>query len=202
MARRRRRTRRNRAPLPGWVWGLAGLGVGLAIAVLVYQHRGAGPVTATTKGAPARAATSAQPAASGATPSRDEADPSVAEPSPAAAQAAEEAAQYDFYDILPNFEVVIPDRDPTPTRDVPSRAVTEPGRYLLQVGSFSTHKDADQRQATLALLGVEATIQRVTIDDDVFYRVRVGPIEDLDELNRARHRLAEAHIEALLMKAP
>jgi cell division protein FtsN len=55
-------------------------------------------------------------------------------------------------------------------------------------------------QASLALLGVESRIQRVTIDDAVFHRVRIGPITDLDELNRVRSRLREARIEPLLMK--
>ena len=40
--------------------------------------------------------------------------------------------------------------------------------------------DADRLQASLALLGFESHVQRVTIDDDVFHRVRIGPIGDLD----------------------
>jgi len=41
----------------------------------------------------------------------------------------------------------------------------------------------------------------VNIGRDVFHRVRVGPIDDLDELNRIRGRLRDARIESLLMKA-
>jgi cell division protein FtsN len=62
--------------------------------------------------------------------------------------------------------------------------------------------DADRRQAELALLGVESAIQRVSIEDDVFHRVRVGPVQDLARLNEIRRRLRDARIETLLMKVP
>ncbi len=87
-------------------------------------------------------------------------------------------------------------------RDAPARAVEEPGSYILQAGSFTSLSDADRLQANLALLGIESRIQRVTIDDDVFHRVRVGPISDLTELNRVRARLRQARIEHLLVKVP
>ena len=52
--------------------------------------------------------------------------------------------------------------------------------------------DADRRQASLALLGIESRIQRVTVDDDVYHRVRIGPISNLDSLNRMRKQLRDA----------
>ena len=42
----------------------------------------------------------------------------------------------------------------------------------------------------------------MTIDDDVFHRVRIGPITDLEKLNRIRRQLRDAHIDAMLMKVP
>jgi cell division protein FtsN len=57
-------------------------------------------------------------------------------------------------------------------------------------------------RANLALLGIESRVQRVTIDTDVFHRVRIGPIDELDELNRIRRQLREAHVESMLMKVP
>ena len=42
----------------------------------------------------------------------------------------------------------------------------------------------------------------VAIDDDVYHRVRIGPITDLDKLNRIRRQLHDAHINAMLMKVP
>jgi cell division protein FtsN len=57
-------------------------------------------------------------------------------------------------------------------------------------------------RANLALLGIESHIQRVTIDDDVFHRVRVGPLDDLGELNRVRAQLRAARVDSLLIKVP
>jgi len=63
------------------------------------------------------------------------------------------------------------------------------------------HSRSDKVKASIALLGVESRIQRVTVDDAVFHRVRIGPISDLAELNRVRKRLHDAHIDAVVMKA-
>ena len=52
------------------------------------------------------------------------------------------------------------------------------------------------------MLGIESRIQRVTIDDDVFHRVRIGPISDLGQLNRIRRQLRDAQVDTLLMKIP
>ena len=184
----RRRTRRD-AQTPGWMWMLFGLALGLVVAGGVYLR--------TAPEEPPRAAQA--PVSS----------PAVHAPSPPPAQAAaEEAAtpesRFDFYEILPEFEYVIPEGQRAPVRrTTPARAaVSEPGRYVLQAGSFTSLGDADRLQANLALRGVESRIQRVTIDDDVYHRVRIGPIGDLEELNRVRRQLAEMRIEPLLMKAP
>ena len=84
--------------------------------------------------------------------------------------------------------------------DSEPRAVVEPGVYVLQAGSFSTHGDADRRRAELALHGIESSIQRVTIDDRTYHRVRIGPTDDLDELNLLRSRLRAAEIDVLRIR--
>ena len=40
----------------------------------------------------------------------------------------------------------------------------------------------------------------VSIDTDVFHRVRIGPISNLDELNRIRGKLRAADIDAVLIR--
>ena len=48
-------------------------------------------------------------------------------------------------------------------------------RYYLQAGSFRRFEDADRVKAQLALLGVVAGVQRVTINGgETWHRVRVG----------------------------
>jgi cell division protein FtsN len=169
---------------------LFGLSLGLIVAFAVYLR---GPRTAAVPAAPLavqRAAPEPAPLAS------SPADSAAAEP------AASAESRFDFYEMLPQFEVVIPEYETDVRADTATVPVERPGRYVLQAGSFSALGDADRRKANLALLGVESNIQRVSIEDDVFHRVRIGPVEDLGRLNEIRRRLRDARIETLLMQVP
>lgn len=109
-------------------------------------------------------------------------------------------SRFDFYEMLPNFEVIIPEQEPDVAADIEPRAVVDPGIYVLQAGSFTSYADADRRRAELALQGIESNIQRVTIDDKTYHRVRIGPIDDLRELNILRSRLRAARIDVLRIR--
>ncbi|MDQ1303206.1 MAG: hypothetical protein QG595_1189, partial [Pseudomonadota bacterium] len=66
-------------------------------------------------------------------------------------------------------------------------------------GAFPEFADADAVKARLALLGVVAEIQSAEADGRRFHRVRIGPIDDLDKLNRLRARLRQNRIEFMLI---
>ena len=108
---------------------------------------------------------------------------------------------FDFYKLLPSFQVVIPSQDKeTRSGDVPG-PVNQPGTYILQVGSFQNYAEADKLKANLALLGVESSIQQVKVSNgSTWNRVRIGPIQNLAELNALRTKLAQNHIEPLVIK--
>jgi len=108
---------------------------------------------------------------------------------------------FDFYKLLPSFQVVIPSQDKeTRSGDVPG-PVNQPGTYILQVGSFQNYAEADKLKANLALLGVESSIQQVKVNNGgVWNRVRIGPIHSLSRLNTLRAKLAHNHIEPLVIK--
>ena len=55
-------------------------------------------------------------------------------------------------------------------------------------------------RAQLALQGIEAKVQRVAVDTDVWHRVRIGPITKLDELNKVRKQLQAADVDALVIR--
>ena len=94
----------------------------------------------------------------------------------AGAATAKPAEKYDFYEMLPNFEVVVPEKDKEVKRDLPAAArIERPGVYVLQAGSYRNQADADRVQKQLALQGVQAKVQRVAVDADVWHRVRIGP---------------------------
>lgn len=187
--RKRRRSKRSakQQEYPGWLWMLFGLSLGLSVAFAIYV-KDRQPASVASQPAP-------QPASmQSALDDNDEA--------PAAEEPAEEPGEsrFTFYDMLPNFEVIIPEQEPDVEVDAQSQAVIEPGLYVLQAGSFSAHTDADRRRAKLALHGIESSIQRVTIDDKTYHRVRIGPTNDLNELNMLRSRLRAAKIDVLRIR--
>ncbi|HKT74679.1 MAG TPA: SPOR domain-containing protein [Steroidobacteraceae bacterium] len=109
--------------------------------------------------------------------------------------------KYDFYEMLPNFEVVVPERDKEVKRDLPAAArIDRPGVYVLQVGSYRNESDAARVKQKLAVLGIGSNVQRVAVDTDVWHRVRIGPITKLDELNKTRRQLQGADIDALVIR--
>jgi cell division protein FtsN len=107
---------------------------------------------------------------------------------------------YDFYSMLPKFEVVVPEKERPVKLDLPTANIEKPGAYVLQAGSYHTEGDADRVARQLALQGVDAKVQRVALDTDVWFRVRVGPISDLVQLNTVRRKLQSADVDALVIR--
>ncbi len=189
MAKQKRKYKRRRPKrkdeYPGWVWLVFGLTIGLSVAFAIYVN-GLSRVTT-----PRQQATGAEQPAN-----------ITASNAGKQAVATEEAPprRFDFYSMLPNFEVVVPEQEPNVTRDTQTLAVVQPGNYVLQAGSFSRFEDADRRRAELALQGIESRVQRVSIDEKTYHRVRIGPLQDLDKLNMIRSRLRKANIDVLRIR--
>jgi len=116
-----------------------------------------------------------------------------------AGEAGSEAGRYDFYQMLPKFEVVVPEREHG-SRVAPAAPVQQPGTYFLQVGSYRDAAVAERIRAQLAKLDIQSSVQRVAVDNDVWHRVRIGPIRDLAQLNRLRQRLAAADLDSLVVR--
>lgn len=188
---RRRTSSSSKSAYPGWAYGTFGLAIGLSVAAAVwFSDRRPDPATVPLARQPA--------SLERALDSNSEAARKPAAPDPAPAE--EKKSRFDFYEMLPNFEVVVPEEDTNVSRDVEPKPVVQPGIYVLQAGSFTAFADADRRRAELALQGIESNIQRVTIDDKTYHRVRIGPTEDLDQLNLLRSRLRAANIDALRIR--
>jgi cell division protein FtsN len=108
-----------------------------------------------------------------------------------------EKPRFEFYKILPGAE--------EPVTEQQIKQASKPGapteNYLLQVGAFQNPADADNLKARLALLGVEAGVEPINLaEKGTWYRVRVGPYNKVDEINRLRQSLAQNGIEASLVK--
>lgn len=190
MAKKRRSTRKpsrkqGTSPVVAMLFGLA---VGLSVAFAVYmKDRRPDPVAEKPQPASMQSAIDNNGETQGQTPPPEKTE-------------AKAEKRFTFYDILPNFEIVTPDEKPVSTADARPEAIVEPGVYVLQAGSFSTHNDADRRRAELALHGIESHIQRVKVNDRDYHRVYIGPTEDLDELNMLRSRLRAAQIDVFRIR--
>ena len=109
--------------------------------------------------------------------------------------------RFEFYTLLPEMEVAVPDAELKPGPAETRNAPTAPGTYYLQAGSFRRPEEADKMKANLAFLGLESSIQTVAINGaDSWHRVRIGPFSDLADLNEARRRLLENKIESIVLK--
>ena len=161
-----------------------GFAAGLLVALIVYvgDHRhepGAADGSAELSPAPRHIAKPAPDAATDAAPDAD--------------------SNYDFYAGLPKFEVVVPEKEHGTHVDAAAR-IDRPGTYFLQAGSYRDMADAERVQAQLARQSISANVQRVQLDADVWYRIRIGPIKDLNQLNRVRQQLQAAEIVTLVVR--
>lgn len=170
--------------MAGFVCGLA-LGLAVALGVYLFDRRTETRLASQQTAAPMI---------------RDEAG-TQSKPAPAS-QEEPETQEFDFYEMLPKYEVVIPEQDARggAAPAVVAGPVEKPGAYILQAGSFRNHKDADRVRALIAMQGVESKIQKVTIDKDTWHRVRVGPITNLQRLEDTRSKLRQAQIDALVIR--
>lgn len=125
----------------------------------------------------------------------------VPEAEVAAADPPDPAEQFEFYNGLPTFEVVVPETDRNTRRDQSLAPITKPGSYILQVRSFRGRTEAERERDRLIKQGIDATIQRVIIDDMEWNRVIVGPSRDLDYVNATRAALREAQINVLIYES-
>jgi cell division septation protein DedD len=186
--RSKRRTRRpiKKTDYPGWLWMLFGLAIGLSVAFAVYVNDREPEVVAVVEG----------PLAASLETTIDDNGEDSLEPD----EVESPKDRFDFYTMLPAFEMIIADEEPDVDEDVEPQAIDEPGVYLLQAGSFSTHNDADRRRAELALQGIVSRVQRARVNNRDYFRVYVGPIDDLDELNVTRSRLRAAKIDVMRIR--
>jgi len=136
-----------------------------------------------------------------------------------------EKPRFDFYKILPGAEEpkvqpragerVAPDkatmeRAATPEKSIAKaddrKAASDKGagvheRFWLQAGSFTSEGDAENLKARLALTGWEATIQQASLPDKgTRFRVRLGPYDNTEELNRVKTELGKRGFEAAVIK--
>ena len=190
------KSQERRDPIPGWAWMSGGLVIGLFVAGLVYLNEH------TPKKSQELLTNAVKRGIQETRKAQDEKKPGEPE---------QKRPRFDFYTILPELEVAIPEQDlvapKKQTSDKSSANTSQTsvtqgnGAFTLQVGSFRKLEEADRLKAKLALQGVVADIQTVTINDgDTWHRVRIGPIHDIDKVNQTRKRLRDLGVAAIVVK--
>jgi cell division protein FtsN len=72
--------------------------------------------------------------------------------------------------------------------------------YYLQAGAFREMADAENTRAKLALLGFEAAISDRANGADLLHRVRIGPYNQVETMNRARAKLIDAGVDVAIVR--
>ena len=177
---------KKRKPVGGTLLGIfIGLVLGLAIATAAAIYVTNAPVPFLSK-----------PQSRATPPQADQKLADAAKAGPA------EKPKFDFYKILPGQE------EPVTERELKSAAAKQADKsgaprdlYFVQAGAFQNPADADNLKARLALMGLQASVEPANLPDKgTWYRVRLGPFTQLDEINRVRQTLAQNSIDASLVK--
>ena len=182
--RRKTSRKKKKQPTPGWVWFLAGLVVsgGAFGLYLSLEQRRPSP-------APAPLVIRQEPAPK----------PAVKQPEPLPPQEQPRHPQFEFYSVLPEMEVEVPPDTLRPSASVAQTPTSSTGIYQLQVASYRSSGDAERMKASLALKGISARIEKVSVNDKTYYRVRSGPY-NRDQAYSLHTRLKSNNIDSLVIR--
>lgn len=132
--------------------------------------------------------------------------------------------QFDFYTILPEKAVVVPDQEITARArqerinvNVPPVDVAQPidstldapvavavpvtkstSTYIMQAGSFKDANDAEKVRTNLASMGIEARIERAKVGEVVWNRIKIGPYSQMSSVSSVRARLRQNGIDVIV----
>jgi cell division protein FtsN len=186
--KRRAEPRPGKRRTPCWIWFTTGLMLGVFASGLAWLKLGPSGLAQTQQvpGLPSQ------------------------RPAPRPAEPKAPPPRFDFYTILPETEVVVPQEQPRPAPPIPAPPAPERPQaaapasadsYLLQAGAFSERADAERLRASLALLGVEADIHAAQGSDRKrVYRVRSGPYPSRAAVEQARANLKRNGINSIAIK--
>lgn len=189
----------NKKPVPGYIWMLAGLAIGLFVSFLLYLDKQPAEQVSFTDAVKqelkkAREQQEKQANEQGSEGGEDTSGNSGKKP------------RFEFYTILSELEVFVPEPEvktsaPKPEAQLQTNAAASSSKqYLLQAGSFKNNEDAERLKASLALLGVQSSIQNVTINQDSWHRVRIGPFSNPVLLRETLSTLKQNNIHAMTME--
>ena len=118
----------------------------------------------------------------------------------AAKEFAKEPASPPAADAKPADAKTVDGKDTKPAAPKPD-AAEEKWIYYLQAGAFREQADAESTKAKLALSGFEASISERPSDNGPLYRVRIGPFNQAEAMNRARVKLSDSGMDVAVIRS-
>jgi cell division protein FtsN len=119
------------------------------------------------------------------------------------AEARPEPARSESRQVAMNTRPSTPVVAATPAPSLPSSSSSSGSDrtiYYLQFGAFRNMSDAEATRAKLALLGFETTISDHTNDSGVLHRVRLGPFNQVEAMNKARAKLLDSGVDVAIVR--
>ncbi len=129
---------------------------------------------------------------------------------------ANEAPQFEFYTMLPEKEVLVPEHeiitrvreeriatpvpaettaDATPPVETP---IKSNATYMMQAGSFKNSVDAEKMRANLEAMGIEARVEKGKVGENIYHRIKMGPYAQMSSVSTIRARLKQNGIEVIV----
>lgn len=142
----------------------------------------------------------ATPTATAVPPTRTEKEKTAtveASPTPTPIPEPEEP-RYDFYTILPQAETVVPDYEIKSRVREELIGKTKSARYMMQAGSFKEATDAEKHKAKLALLGIQAKIEKAKIGNAIWHRIKIGPYDNPTSVSTIKELLQKNGIGVIV----
>lgn len=192
----------NKKAVPGYIWMLAGLAIGLFASFLMYLDKQPAEEVSFTEAVKHELKKARQQQKTDAETANEKS------PQNAAVNTENKKPRFEFYTILSELEVFVPEPEvenesskPQPSNNRPIENNSSSNKkYLLQAGSFKSQVDAERLKASLALLGVQSSIQSVNINRDNWHRVRIGPFSNPTLLRETLSTLKQNNIQAMTME--
>jgi len=94
-------------------------------------------------------------------------------------------------------------KKPDAAKPEPAKAAADSGggNYMVQIASLRTAADAERFKAQLAMQGIQAKVQTVTVNGkDTYHRVQAGPYQGKQAVNEVRSQLKAKGMDTIAVK--
>ena len=100
---------------------------------------------------------------------------------------------FDFYKVLPKQNTAAPSVQT-------QQGAAEPKQYMLQVASYQDRQAAEQMRAHLLLLGLSPKVIQTGDDNNIWYRVDIGPFNSMPAADAIRQKLQQNGINGSMVR--